>query len=209
VATWYFDFVSPFSYLQFAAYPQLFARQDVTLAPVLFAGLLNHWGQKGPAEIEPKRLHTYRHVQWQAAKFGVALKFPPAHPFNSLHVLRLAIALDAAQDAVKTIFDFIWAEGRSPIDDWTALCGTLGVRDADALIASHDAKSRLRANTETAISEGVFGVPTFVIDGTVFWGIDATEMLLDYRRDPQLFATPEMQRIAGLPVAAVRKERNA
>ncbi len=46
---WYFDFVSPYSYLQFEAYPELMRTTE--LRPVLFAGLLNHWGGKGPAEV--------------------------------------------------------------------------------------------------------------------------------------------------------------
>lgn len=209
MATWYFDFVSPFSYLQFAACPQLFLRPDVVLRPVLFAGLLNHWGQKGPAEIEPKRRYTFRYVQWQAAKLDVPFKFPPAHPFNPLRALRLAIALGATRDAVRTIFEFIWAAGRSPNDEWPALCAALDVGDADTLIASESVKNALRANCEAAIADGVFGVPTFVVDGNTFWGVDASAMLLDYFDDPRLFETPEMRRIAALPGAAARKEHSA
>ena len=69
---WYFDFVSPFAYLQFAGHPGIFQRPDVDMKPVLFAGLLKHFEHKGPAEIEPKRIHTYRHTQWQADKYGIA-----------------------------------------------------------------------------------------------------------------------------------------
>jgi len=60
---WYFDFVSPYSYLQFEAYPELM--QTAELRPVLFAGLLNHWGGKGPAEIPAKRLQAYRYTYRQ------------------------------------------------------------------------------------------------------------------------------------------------
>ncbi len=203
--TWYFDFVSPFSYLQFAAFPNLFQRSDADLKPCLFAGLLNHFGHKGPAEIEPKRKHTYRHTQWQADKRGLAMKYPPGHPFNSLHTLRLAIALGGTYDTVKTIFDFIWAQGRSPNDEWKTLCDALGVPGAEVLAASEGVKSQLRENTEEAIRLGVFGVPTFVVDGHLFWGIDATEMLLDYLDDPRLFDSDEMKRLDYLPVAAARQ----
>jgi 2-hydroxychromene-2-carboxylate isomerase len=203
--SWYFDFVSPFAYLQFAAYPDLFRRADLELKPVVFAGLLNHWGHKGPAEIGPKRLHTYRHTQWQAAKRNIALKYPPGHPFNSLQVLRLAIALGGEYAAVRTIFDFIWAEGRSPQDDWPALCDALHAPEAEALVGNESVKAQLRENGAEAISRGVFGVPTFVADTALFWGLDATEMLLDYLADPQLFDTAEMRRLATLPAAAARK----
>jgi 2-hydroxychromene-2-carboxylate isomerase len=203
--TWYFDFVSPFSYLQFAAFPTLFQRSDVELKPVLFAGLLNHFGQKGPAEIEPKRKHTYQHTQWQAGKRGVPMRYPPAHPFNPLHALRVAIALGGTYDTVKTIFDFIWVEGRSPNDEWRALCDALGVPGAEVLAMTEGVKTQLRENTDEAIRLGVFGVPTFVVDDHLFWGIDATEMLLDYLDDPQLFDSDEMKRLAYLPVAAARQ----
>ena len=202
---WYFDFVSPFSYLQFAAFPNLFQRSDVDMKPVLFAGLLNHFGHKGPAEIEPKRKHTYQHTQWQAGKRGLAMRYPPGHPFNSLHALRVAIALGGTYDTVKTIFDFIWVEGRSPNDEWHALCGALGVPGAEVLAMTEGVKTQLRENTDEAIRLGVFGVPTFVVDDHLFWGIDTTEMLLDYLDDPQLFESDEMKRLAYLPVAATRQ----
>ena len=203
----FFDFVSPFSCLQFAGYPELFRRPDVALRPVVFAGLLDRWGQKGPAEIAEKRRHTYRLVAWQARKLGIALKFPPAHPFNPLHALRLAVALGATPEVVGTIYDFIWKDGRSVTSDWSELCARLKVSDTDALTGAPEVKERLRKNGDEAIAAGVFGVPTFVVDGEKFWGYDATEMLLDYLADTQLFASPEMQRIDALPVAAERRTR--
>ncbi|HKC45516.1 MAG TPA: 2-hydroxychromene-2-carboxylate isomerase [Burkholderiales bacterium] len=201
---WYFDFVSPFSYLQFSAYPEFLQRADIDLKPVLLAGLLNHFGQKGPAEIEPKRVHTYRYTYWQARKRGVAMKYPPGHPFNPLRALRLALAFGATYETLKTIFDFIWAEGRSPNDEWQALCDALGVPGAEVLAASAAIKTQLRDDTDEAARLGVFGVPTFVADGYLFWGIDATDMLRDYLDNPALFDSDEMKRLASLPVAAAR-----
>lgn len=54
MADWYFDFISPFAYLQFVRLGEL-AGARLRLRPVLFAGLLQHWGQLGPAEIPAKR----------------------------------------------------------------------------------------------------------------------------------------------------------
>ncbi len=213
---WYFDFVSPYAYLQFAAYPELM--QTAELRPVLFAGLLNHWGGKGPAEIPAKRLQTYRYTYWQAGQHGIEMTYPPAHPFNPIHVLRLALALDCRFDAVKTIFEFIWKEGRSVTDEWPALVERLDltVAAADALIAEQRVKDALAANGREAIARGVYGVPTFatlrerpdasgVTTGELFWGLDATDMLLDYLVDAAVFDEPEMRRIAALPVGAARK----
>ncbi len=79
---WYFDFVSPFSYLQLERFDRLPAGTEVTLKPILFGALLKHLNQRGPAEIPHKREFTYKHVQWQADQAGIPLRFPPAHPFN-------------------------------------------------------------------------------------------------------------------------------
>jgi 2-hydroxychromene-2-carboxylate isomerase len=202
--SWYFDFISPYAYLQFVEYPELFQRPDVELKPTLFAGLLNHWGHKGPVEIPEKRRFTYRYVIWDAARKGIPLRCPPAHPFNPLPVLRLAIALDCQYDAVRTIFHFIWGEGRSHEGEWRELCSYLGVQDADVRISAPKVKDALRQNTEEALQAGVFGVPTFVVGKEVFWGVDATPMLVDYLRDPELFHSPEMRRIENLPASARR-----
>lgn len=55
---WYFDFISPFSYLQSELLHTLPADVDIRFKPTLFAGLLKHWDNKGPAEIAPKRTWT-------------------------------------------------------------------------------------------------------------------------------------------------------
>ncbi len=201
---WYFDFISPYAYLQFVQYPELFQRPDVALKPALFAGLLNHWEHKGPAEISEKRRFTYRYVVWDAARKGIVLKLPPAHPFNPLPVLRLAIALQCEYDAVRIIFDFIWRAGRSHEQEWRELCDYLGVLDGDVRVAAPKVKEALSANTEEAIRKGVFGVPTFVVGKELFWGVDATPMLLDYLKNPALFETDEMRRVADMPASARR-----
>src|SRR5690606_33030586 len=128
------------------------------------AGLLNHWGHKGPAEIPPKRVFTFQYCAWWAGRRGVPFRLPPGHPFNPLGALRLAIALDAREEAVGEIFDFVWAEGRDVGDPraWAELVRRLGVGEADALVARAEVKQRLRDNTERAIAAGVYGVPTLV-----------------------------------------------
>src|SRR5689334_10438458 len=84
IADWYFDFISPFAYLQSEQLERLHPYVQIRYRPVLFAGLLKHWGQKGPAEIVPKRQFTFEFALWQAAKLGIPFKMPPAHPFNPL-----------------------------------------------------------------------------------------------------------------------------
>ncbi|MBJ6982282.1 2-hydroxychromene-2-carboxylate isomerase [Luteimonas sp. MC1572] len=205
VARWYFDFISPFAYLQWQAVKRM---DGVTIdcRPILFAGLLRHHGHKGPAEIAPKRTFTYRHVQWRADRAGVPLTFPPAHPFNPLPVLRLCVAAGATHAAVDAIFDHVWREGRAG-DDAAALTGLatrLGIADPEAAMADDTVKKALRANFDAAIADGVFGVPSLVVDGEVFWGEDATAMFQAYLADPHLFDTPAMRRLEALPVGVER-----
>ena len=205
-AEWYFDFVSPFSYLQCEQLPALERLIRIHYRPVLFAGLLAAHGHKGPAEIAAKRRFTYRFVVWQAAKLGIPLKFPAAHPFNPLPLLRLAIAADCDPSAVRRIFRFVWRDGRLgdlPIE-WAELMSELDVPDAVARIASPEVKDALRKNTDDAIARGVFGVPTLAIGDELFWGADATAMAADYLAQGCRFTDPEMTRVAGLPAAAGR-----
>src|ERR1035438_5358835 len=91
------------------------------------------------------------------------MPYPRALPFNSIHTLRLAIALDCRYEAVKTIFEFIWKEGRSVSGEWPALIERLGlgVAATDAMIAAQRVKDALAANGRQAIDRGVYGVPTF------------------------------------------------
>lgn len=200
---WYFDFVSPYSYIALHRLAELPA--PVEYKPVLFAGLLNHWGQKGPAEIPAKRQWTYRWCTWWARELGIPLRFPAAHPFNPLQHLRLALACGSRPDAVKRIFLSIWMNGAHADDPerLAALCRELGVDQAR--LAEAEIKDQLRTNTAEAVQRGVFGVPSFVVDGEVFWGADAVDFVKAFLADPAAVRNDEMRRIDHLPVAASRK----
>lgn len=203
---WVFDVISPYAYLSLQQLSQLPTGTEVELVPVLFAGLLNHHGQKGPAEIAPKRRFTYRFVVWKARKLGVPLKMPPAHPFNPLSALRLVIAAGSDRRAVATAFDFVWGQGRDVSDPVVLadLARALGIADMQAALNDPNFKQKLRSNTEWATGRGVFGVPTFVVGDELIWGHDAFEMVVDYLRDPALFNDEEMRRIDQLPAGAAR-----
>ncbi|HOM14984.1 MAG TPA: DsbA family protein, partial [Rubrivivax sp.] len=94
VLSFWFDPISPYACLAFEQLPQALqgCSYAVDYRPVLFAGLLGHWGQLGPAEIEPKRAWTFRQVAWHAHRLGIALDVPAQHPFNPLAPLRLGLA---------------------------------------------------------------------------------------------------------------------
>ena len=210
-AIWYFDVISPYAYLQTAHLDRLSERLAITARPVLLAGLLQHWGQTGPAEIAPKRRHVYRQCQWRAGELGIPFRLPDAHPFNPLRALRLLTALDGGVTAARTALHLVFGEGVRPDDDpgWAALAERFGLTpaQADELASAPAAKDALRRATEAAAARGVFGVPTFEVAGELFWGEDATSMLLGFLADPGLFQKSAMARIERIPVGAARAIR--
>lgn len=191
----WFDPVSPFAYLAFERLPQVLEGLsiEVRYRPVLFAGLLKHWGQKGPAEIEPKRAWTFRHVHWLADQYGIELRTPAQHPFNPLAHLRLLHACAAPggtpnRRVCEAVLRNIW-QGCDAND--VARLRALQDELAPPL-APDDARVKLalREATDAAIARGVFGVPTVEADGRLFWGLDALPMLAGQLRGEPWFTGP-------------------
>lgn len=205
-ATWYFDFISPFAYLQLARMRTINARTPIVPRPIVFAAVLGHHGQLGPAEIPGKREFTYHMVQWLADSSGVALRFPPAHPFNPLQALRLAVACGSTWDGVTRIFEHIWKQGAAAdtSDALRELARELGIADVAGALSTPLVKEQLRANTDEAIAHGVFGVPTVRLGTRLFWGCDATPMVEAAIADADVFSRGEYARLAALPRAAER-----
>ncbi len=180
--TFFLDFISPYAYLAFEKLPQALQglSYSVDYKPLLFAALLKHHGQLGPAEIAPKREWTYRQVMWLGHSNGIPLAMPSAHPFNPLPLLRLALACGsggtANRQVCEAIFRHVWRGGADAADPQRieALKQSLGPgRDP----AGEDVKKELKANTDEAITGGLFGVPSFSVDDKLFWGFDALPML--------------------------------
>jgi len=209
--SWVFDVISPFSYLAFQRLKELPGGVELEVVPVLLAALLDHFRQRGPAEIPSKRRFTYRFVLWRARRLGLPLRMPPAHPFNPLAALRLIIAAGSDSRAAGTVLRAVFGEGRDVTDPAVIadLATQLGVANPQAALADPAIKQRLRDNTQWACSRGVFGVPTLVIGEELFWGHDAVDMALDYLKKPQAFADPDMRIIDTLPIAATRTNSTA
>lgn len=203
---WYFDFVSPYAYLHWQKLKTLPQFPRIQPVPIALGAVLHHLGNLGPAEIPAKRRFAYRQLLWTAQQEGVALRFPPAHPFNPLPALRLCIAAGCTTAAVDALFDWIWAQGRAA-DEAAALAElaeVLDVEDVANAIAAVEVKEALRRNTDAAIAAGVFGVPTLSVDGELFWGNDAHRLMaavLDY---PGLLMQPDWQALLDLPTAVHR-----
>lgn len=209
--TFYLDFISPYAYLAFEDMPRALKglSYSVTYKPVLFAALLKHHGQLGPAEIPAKRNWTYRQVQWLAHSKGIPLDMPTGHPFNPLGLLRLAVATQTGglpnRFVCETLFRHVWIGGgdaadAARLDDVTRQL--LPARDT----ASTEVKSQLAQHAQDAIALGVFGVPAFEVDGKVFWGLDALPMLRAYMEGDAWFSGPDWDAAPGLPVGFARTQ---
>lgn len=201
---WYFDFISPFSYLQAELLHTLPAEVILHYRPVLLAGLLNHWDNKGPAEIAPKRTWTFEHCAWLAHKHGIPMTFPAHHPFNPLPLLRLFVAAGGTEQAMRRIFHFVWREGHLPTDADAFGHLMQELKVSPELLDSADVKQALRRNGEEAIAAGVFGVPTAVVDNRCFWGLDATDMLQAWLRGDACFQDPLFNSARSLPPGVQR-----
>ncbi|PTD98769.1 2-hydroxychromene-2-carboxylate isomerase [Pandoraea apista] len=209
-AQWYFDFASPFAYLQFERFDTLPRSLAIDLKPIVLGAILAHLKTQGPAETPHKRIFTYRMAQFRAEQDGIAFRIPPVHPFHPIRVLRLAVALGATPDVVRTIFRFIWAEGRDVTDaqGWQDLCERLGLPADDAIARAEapETKAALRTNTETAIAAGIFGVPTFAYDGELYWGDDATALFRHCLAHPEWLRSPDVARLQQVTIG-VQRER--
>lgn len=209
--SFWFDPVSPYAYLAFERLPQALEGLSyrVDYRPILFAGLLKQWGQKGPAEIEPKRVWTFRQVAWAAHRLGIPIATPAQHPFNPLALLRLLHACAPADGTpnrwqCERVFHHVWrcegADANEP-DRLAALRAQLAApRDPDG----EDIKQSLKAATAEALAKGVFGVPTIEVEGRLFWGLDALEMLAAFLKGDRWFDGPDWDEAASPRPGVVR-----
>ncbi len=207
--TCYLDFISPFAWLAFDELPTVLMGQSysVTYQPLLFAALLKHHGQLGPAEIPAKRDWTYRQVQWLAHSKGTRLDLPATHPFNPLALLRLAVATDPSgtpnRYVCETLFKHVWQGGLDAADP-TRLTDLAAQLQPPRDPQSQAVKDQLQQHAQDAIALGIFGVPSFVVDGKVFWGLDSLPMLRGYLQGDSWFNTSQWDAAAQLPRGVVR-----
>lgn len=210
--TFYLDFISPYAYLAFERLPEALKglSYSVSYKPLLFAGMLKHFGQLGPAEIVPKRDWTYRHVLWLARAQGTPLQLPASHPFNPLPLLRLALACSHEASpgspnryVCESIFRHVWQGGAEAAD--TRRLESLVQKLAPARdLQSDEVKAQLKKNTEEAIALGAFGVPAFAVDDKLFWGLDSLPMLRAYLLGDAWFDGPDWQAVAQVGTGAQR-----
>ncbi len=211
----YFDFISHNAYLAWTQIHRTASKygREVEPIPVLFAGFLEHYGQKGPAEVPPKAHWMIRDVIRKAAELNVPLRPPASHPFNPIMALRVATVDLPPVDKkrlIDAIFRATWADGRdiSDPDVLGALLTNAGFDANEVLAASKSpaVKQKLIDAGKFAIEKGVFGVPSMRIDNELFWGYDDLHYMELYlqgrdpfdpsRLEPWLNVRPSIQRKA-------------
>jgi 2-hydroxychromene-2-carboxylate isomerase len=182
----YLDFISPYTWLALMCSHD-FADEngvDFELHPVVYAAMLDAHGLVGPAETVAKRRYTFHDVVRLARTHGLKFAGPPAHPFRSLEALRTQFLFREHQQALELaarLANACWGEGRDLTDpdvrrDVVDAVG-LDSSDLEERISTPGVKQGLRAMTEKAIADGVFGVPTFLHGKEMFWGHDRLDQL--------------------------------
>lgn len=179
-----FDFISPYARFGWSCIQPLAAEHGYAVRPipVLFAAMLDHHGQLGPAEIPAKRRHTFMDCQRTAKRLGIPFAPPPAHPFNPLLALRVASLPEATPGLITALFDEVWGGGRGVTDPAVVaeVAAAHGISDALARAGTPEAKAAVRDATETAIRRGAFGVPTVWVGEAMFWGHDTFANLAEH-----------------------------
>lgn len=185
----YVDPVSPYAWLALRDLARVEATlgAPVRVVPVLFAGLLHAHGNLRPAEVEAKRRYLFRDVLREAARRGLPFAGPPGHPFNPLLALRMVTALDdegARHALMLALACACWEDGADISEAAVPLrLADAAGMDGASLLAkagTPEVKRRLTEVTAQAAADGVFGVPTFRLEGDaeLFWGGDRVEALL-------------------------------
>lgn len=179
---YYFDFLSPYSYFSWFEVQKLSQEFSLKISyyPVILGRLLNHWGIKGPADVTPKRNYLFRHCLRLSQKNGVPFKTPAQLPFNSLYALRLALLENSGErqkEVIQNLWQWGWQKGRdlgNP-DELIEALQNANLPGEELMERSFERTVReaLKQNTQKAIDAGVFGVPSFVVDNEVFWGMDS------------------------------------
>jgi 2-hydroxychromene-2-carboxylate isomerase len=208
--TFYIDFISPYAYLAFEHLPKALEglSYGVSYKPVLFAGMLKHHGQLGPAEIPAKRAWTYRHVMWLGHHLGIPLDLPATHPFNPLALLRLALACGDGgvcnRWVAEVVFRHVWRGGLDAADVTRLAALTSQLRPQRDPVSA-EVKAELTANTEEAMASGAFGVPSFRVEDKLIWGLDSLAMLRNVLLDDTWFAGDSWQVAQYIPEGMQRK----
>jgi 2-hydroxychromene-2-carboxylate isomerase len=184
----YFDFVSPYSYLAHKEVRKIEKKNSISIKykPILLGGLHNLHGIKAPAFIPAKAKHMIRDCKLIAEKYKIKFKFNSYFPIKSLNLMRGVLV--AEEDNFKNyyidnIFNSIWQDGLNMNDENVIqkVIKNLNVNPKTFLLRSNSSsvKESLKKITNDAYEKSIFGAPTFVSNNKIFWGHDRIEFALN------------------------------
>jgi 2-hydroxychromene-2-carboxylate isomerase len=181
-----FDFGSPNAYLAMKSLPELLDRTgaDLLITPCLLGGIFKATGNKAPmiqyADAPAKLAYENLEMQRFIEKHGLSkFRINPHFPVNTLTIMRGAIVADdegVLDDYIDAVNRAMWEDGLK-MDDPEMIASFLSANgfDGPALLArtqEPEIKAKLVANTEAAVTRGVFGIPTFFVGDAMFFGKD-------------------------------------
>jgi 2-hydroxychromene-2-carboxylate isomerase len=181
-----FDFGSPTSYLAYKQLPKIASRHGARIVwtPILLGGVFKATGNTSPAMVPAKARYMNNDLARFAKRYNVVLNFNTHFPVNTLTLMRGAVAYQATNQFdlyVDAMFDAMWAHPRNLNDpgEVSHVLHDIGIKPEDfmARIERADVKEKLKANTDEAIARGVFGAPTFFVNGEMFFGQDRLDFV--------------------------------
>ena len=184
----FFDVGSPAAYLAWTQIPKIAAAAGarVDYKPMLLGGVFQATANKSPMEVPAKGSYMVKDLERFAKRYEVPFNHNPHFPINTLTLMRGAAGLQM-RDAAKLIpygdavYKAIWVDGKNMNDPATvgAVLQAAGFEPMAllAMTAEPEVKDRLKSVTQDAVSRGVFGAPTFFVDGQMYWGQDRLDFV--------------------------------
>ena len=184
----YFDFGSPAAYLAYTQLPKLAADTGarIDFKPILLGGVFQATGNRPPISVPLKGQYLFADLNRFAKRYGVVLNMNPYFPINTLNLMRADIGLQIQNDARlpqyrDAIFAAIWVDQQN-MNDPASAGSVLAKAGFDpmavfALASEPDVKEALKNATQDAVDHGVFGAPSFIVDGELFWGQDRLDFV--------------------------------
>lgn len=187
----FFDVGSPAAYLAWTQLPSLSG--SIVYKPMLLGGVFQATGNQSPTAVPAKGSYMLRDLALHARHYGVPFQHNPHFPINTLTLMRGATAVQLQQperfaDYVDAVFRAIWVDAKN-MNDPQVVAAALQQAGFDPVVLLAQAsqpqvKDRLKQVTQDAVARGVFGAPTFFVDGQMFWGQDRLEFVKQALKAP-------------------------